>query len=457
MNEKRYLKWYNKIGYGSGDIAGNVVYAFLTFFVMIYLTDTIGLNPGIIGTLMAVAKIFDGFSDVIFGSLIDKTHTKMGKARPWMLWPYLGCGACLFAIFAIPTSWGQTAQYAFFFIFYVMLNAGFYTANNIAYSALTALVTKNENERVQLGSLRFIFAFTTSTIIQAVTFGLVEHFGNDAAAWRIVALIYVIIGIISNTISVLSMKELPPDELDETENKNIQTATEKYSLREAASLLVKNKFYLLILGVYLLTQLYTAFTGVGTYYMTYVLGDANLMGKFATALNIPMIIGLLLVPTIVAKLGGMYKINYSGYALATVARILVIVAAYMGSVPMMLAFTAVASLGMCPLQGDLNAVIASASDYTYLTTGKRIDGTMYSCTSLGVKIGGGLGTAISGWLLAASGFIQGGAAVQPDSVITMLNVMYLWLPAIFCGLVTFLLTKLNVEKANQKILSAHKV
>ena len=456
MSEKRYLKWYNKIGYGSGDIAGNVVYAFLTFFVMIYLTDTVGLNPGIVGTLMAVAKIFDGVSDVIFGSLIDKTHTKMGKARPWMLWPYLGCGACLFAIFAIPTSWGITAKYAFFFIFYVMLNAGFYTANNIAYSALTALVTKNENERVQLGSLRFVFAFTTSTIIQAVTFGLVEYFGNDAAAWRIVALIYVVIGIVSNTISVLSLKELPADELDESADRNIQAATEKYTLRDAARLLIKNKFYLLILGVYLLTQLYTAFTGVGTYYMTYVLGDKNLMGDFATALNIPMIIGLLLVPTAVAKLGGMYKINYCGYALATVARILVIVAAYMGSVPMMLIFTAVASLGMCPLQGDLNAVIASASDYTYLTTGKRIDGTMYSCTSLGVKIGGGLGTAISGWLLAAAGFIEGGAAVQPGSVITMLNVMYLWLPAIFCALVTFLLTKLNVEKANQKLLAARK-
>ena len=188
--------------------------------------------------------------------------------------------------------------------------------------------------------------------------------------------------------------------------------------------------------------------------MTYVMGDKDLMGKFATALNIPMIIGLLLVPTLVAKLGGMYKINYRGYALATVARILVIVAAYMGSVPMMLAFTAIASLGMCPLQGDLNAVIASASDYTYLTTGKRIDGTMYSCTSLGVKIGGGLGTAISGWLLAASGFIEGGVATQPESVLTMLNVMYLWLPMIFCALVTFLLTKLNVEKANAKLLEA---
>ena len=454
MTKKKYLKWYNKIGYGSGDIGGNVVYAFLTFFVMIYLTDSIGLNSGIIGTLMAVAKIFDGISDVIFGSLIDKTHTKMGKARPWMLWPYFGCGVCLFAIFAIPTSWGKVAQYTFFLIFYVMLNAGFYTANNIAYSALTALVTKNENERVQLGSIRFVFAFTTSTIIQAVTFGLVDYFGNDAAAWKIVALIYVMIGIISNTISVLSLKELPEEE--NNTKKETSAPAEKYSLREAVGLLIKNKYYLLILGIYLLTQLYSAFTGVGTFYMTYVLGDANLLGKFATALNIPMIIGLLLVPTVVAKLGGMYRINYSGYLVATVARFLVIVAAYMDSIPMMLVFTAVASLGMCPLQGDLNAVIASASDYTYLTTGKRIDGTMYSCTSLGVKLGGGLGTAVSGWLLAASGYIKGGAVAQPDSVITMLNVMYLWLPAIFCALVTFLLIQLNVEKANQTILAARK-
>lgn len=454
MTEKKYLKWYNKIGYGSGDIGGNVVYAFLTFFVMIYLTDSIGLNSGIIGTLMAVAKIFDGISDVIFGSLIDKTHTKMGKARPWMLWPYFGCGVCLFAIFAIPTSWGKVAQYTFFLIFYVMLNAGFYTANNIAYSALTALVTRNENERVQLGSIRFVFAFTTSTIIQAITFGLVDYFGNDAAAWKIVALIYVMIGIISNTISVLSLKELPEEE--NNTKKETSAPAEKYFLREAVGLLIKNKYYLLILGIYLLTQLYSAFTGVGTFYMTYVLGDANLLGKFATALNIPMIIGLLLVPTVVAKLGGMYRINYSGYIIATVARFLVIVAAYMGSIPMMLAFTAVASLGMCPLQGDLNAVIASASDYTYLTTGKRIDGTMYSCTSLGVKLGGGLGTAVSGWLLAASGYIKGGAVAQPDSVITMLNVMYLWLPAIFCALVTFLLIQLNVEKANQTILAARK-
>ena len=88
MEEKKYLKWYNKVGYGSGDIAGNVVYAFLTSFVMIYLTDSVGLAAGIVGTLIAVSKLFDGFTDIFFGSMIDKTHSKMGKAKPWMLYGY---------------------------------------------------------------------------------------------------------------------------------------------------------------------------------------------------------------------------------------------------------------------------------------------------------------------------------------------------------------------------------
>ena len=78
MSDKKYLKWYNKLGYGSGDIAGNVVYAFLTSFVMIFLTDTVGLNAGIIGTLMMFSKLFDGVTDIFFGSMIDKTKSKLG-------------------------------------------------------------------------------------------------------------------------------------------------------------------------------------------------------------------------------------------------------------------------------------------------------------------------------------------------------------------------------------------
>ena len=448
MEEKKYLKWYNMVGYGSGDIAGNVVYALLTSFVMIYLTNTVGLKAGIVGTLIAVSKIFDGFTDVFIGSMIDKTKSRMGKARPWMLWGFFGCAITLFAVFAIPTSLGKTAQYAWFFIAYTLLNAVFYTANNIAYSALTALVTKNSKERVQMGSFRFIFAFSTSLLIQTITVGAVDALGGGAAGWRTIAIIYCIVGIITNSIAVYSVKELPEEELNEDVNEDKE---EKLTLIQSAKLLITNKYYIMICGVYVLQQLYGAMINIGIYFMTYVLLNKNLFGVFSWAVNIPLVIALVFTPALVAKWKGMYKLNKYSYMIATIGRLLVVVAGYMGSVPLMLLFTAIAALGQGPWQGDMNAVIASCSEYTYLKTGKRVDGTMYSCTSLGVKIGGGLGTAIAGWMLDLSGFVNGDMAVQPDSCIHMMYFMYLWLPFIMDLLITVILSFMNVEDANKKL------
>ena len=425
--ERRYLKWYNKIGYGSGDVAGNVVYAFLSSFVMIYLTDTVGLNPGIVGTLIAVSKLFDGITDIFFGSMIDKTHSKLGKARPWMLYGYIGCAITLVGIFAIPMGMSEFAKYAWFFICYSLLNAVFYTANNIAYSALTSLVTKNSAERVEMGSYRFMFAFATSLAIQSFTLLAVSALGDTAEAWRTVAIVYAIIGLIVNTLSVFSVKELPEEEFVDTTDKAEIEKDEKYGLVEAAKLLV-------------------------SYYTAHILGDKNLFGVFSWAINIPLIIALVFTPTLVAKMHGMYKLNVGSYALATVARALVAVAGYTGSgdVKMMLLFTAIAALGQGPWQGDMNAVIASCSEYTWLTKHKRVDGTMYSCTSLGVKLGGGLGTAITGWLLAFSNYDKA-LAVQPDSCINMLKLMYLVIPFVLDAIITFILSRMKVEEANDKI------
>lgn len=452
MQEKTYLKWYNKVGYGSGDIAGNVVYAFLSSFAMIYLTNTIGLSSGIVGTLIAVSKLFDGFTDIFFGSMIDKTRSRLGRARPWMLYGYVGCAVTLAAIFAVPTGWGTTAQYAWFFIAYTLLNGVFYTANNIAYSALTSLVTKNSKERVQMGSYRFIFAFGTSLLIQSVTIKFVAMIGGGAAAWRTVAIVYAVIGLVINTISTFSVRELSEEELKEElkEEKEQETEEEKYGILEAFKLLAANKFYLMICGVYILQQLYGAMINVGIYYMTYVLKNENLFGVFSWAVNIPLIIALVFTPTLVAKWKGMYKLNLGGYMIAVLGRAFVVAAGYMGSVPLMLAFTAIAALGQGPWQGDMNAVIASCSEYTFLTKGKRVDGTMYSCTSLGVKLGGGLGTAAAGWLLELSHF-DGRLEVQPDSCINMLHIMYLWLPFIIDVIIMFVLSKMNVEESNRKI------
>ena len=115
---------------------------------------------------------------------------------------------------------------------------------NIAYSALTSLITKNSKERVQMGSYRFIFAFSTSLLIQTITVGFVDWCGGDAAAWRLVAIIYAIVGLVVNTISGLSVKELPEEELNDGEPKKTE---EKYSLVQAFKLLIKNKYYIMIL------------------------------------------------------------------------------------------------------------------------------------------------------------------------------------------------------------------
>ena len=449
MQEKKYLKWHHKIGYGAGDIAGNCVYALLTAFMMIYLTDTIGMSVGVVSTLIALSKVFDGVTDFFFGRMIDKTKTKMGKARPWMLWPYIGCAITLVACFSIPTSWGQTAQYIFFFLSYTLLNAVFFTANNIAYASLTALITKNTSERVQIGSFRFIFAFATKIVIEAVTIFAVGWLGGGVVGWRMIAIIYAIVGLITNTYSVFSVKELP--EADE-EMEEEREEEHKLTFLKSFKLLLKNKYYVIICCSYILTQLYASVIGMGTYYTKYIMGNEEIFSTISLAINITMVVALTILPYVIKKMGGMYKLNIFGYIIAALGRVGVMVGGYMGNLPLMLAFTAVSTIGIAPLQGDLNALIACCSEHTTLTTGHRLEGMMYSCSSLGIKLGGALGTAICGWMLDAAGYIEN-AAVQTPATVNMLQFLYLWMPIILNAAVGFLLVFLRVEKANKELIA----
>ena len=453
MEEKRYLKWYNKVGYGSGDLAANCIYGLVTSFIMIYMTDAIGLNSGIVGILILVARVTDGISDVIFGNLMDRTHTKMGKARPWMLWSQIGNCLFLVLLFSVPTGIGETAQYVYFFICYVMLNTVFYTANNIAYASLTSLITKNTNERVQMGSIRFMFSLATNVVVAAVTQGLVVQLGGGAAGWRNVAIIYAIIALIVNTISVFSVKELSEEELTEGTN---STMDEKIGFIDSLKLLLKNKYFLMIAAFYILMYIQTGIASVGAYWCTYVLGNPSALGMFSAAQMVPMIIGLAIVPTLIKKFGGMYKVNLMGYCVAVVFRFGFVLAGYAMNIPLMLACSAIAGLCTSPVTGDINALISSTSEYTVRTQGKHIEGAMFSCSSLGIKIGGGVGSAICGILLDVGGYVAN-AEIQPDSAINMLNFMYLWFPMISVALIAVIMYFLKVEKANADWDAAHGV
>lgn len=275
---------------------------------------------------------------------------------------------------------------------------------------------------------------------------------GGATGWRTIAIIYAIIGLIVNTISVFSVKELPAEELYDTTLQKGEKKEKQYSFIEIVKLLVSNKYYLIILVVDVLRQVYSAMINMGIYFMTYVLGSEKLFGVFSWAINIPIIIGLSITPMIMAKMNGQYKVNASGYVIAAIGRTLVVVAGYIGNLPLMLVFTGLAAFGMSAFQGGLNALIVQCSEYTYLKTRKRIDGSMYSCTSFGLKIGGGIGTAIAGWLLAYSGF-DASLATQSQSCINMLYIMYLWIPMFINIIIAILLMGLDVEKANERLRS----
>ena len=449
MEERKYLKCYNKVGYGIGDVAANCSYGLVTSFVLIYLTNTVGLNAGIVGTLIMASKLLDGISDIIFGMIIDRTKTKMGKARPWMFGAQFGVSITMIMLFAIPDM-GANMQYVYFFIVYTLMNVIFYTASNIAYSSLTSLTTKNSNERVQLGSIRFIFSLLTNLVVATATVGLVEAFGGGAKGWKTVAIIFSVAALIINTISVFSIKELPEEEL--LGEKKIQ---EKVSLAAGIKVIVKNKYYLMILAIYVL---YYGMMGVtqtvGIYYMTYVFEQPSLLGTFTLATLLPMIIVLAVTPALVKK-KGMYKIINLGYDGAILFRGLFMVFAFMANKTLMLITLLLNGFCTGPLVGSLNALISESSDYTYRTQKQRLDGMMFSCSSFGIKVGGGIGTAAAGWLLAAGGF-DGQAAVQAASAVNMIKVSYAVVPFAVVVFMKLLVKALKVEKANKDWDAEHK-
>lgn len=457
QQEKKYLKWYQKVAYGAGDLASNCSYGLVSTFVLLYLTGTLGLNSGIIGTLMLLSKVLDGISDVIFGTMIDRTHSKLGKARPWMLYGQIGVSACLFLVFAIPSG-SEAMQYAYFFVMYTALNAVFYTANGIAYSSLTALITKNNNERVQLGSIRFMFAVVTNIVMGFTVTNMVEKFGGGAAGWRTTALIFAIIGLVVNTISCLAVKELPEEELKEgIETDKEDEKAEKVGFIETARLLIHNKYYLQILAIYIVYYIMSNLTtGAGSFFATYYWGDGSLLGQFSMMKMFPVIIALAVSPMIIKKVGSMQKVNFMGYLISCLLGIPMLIFAQQKVLGLYLLFMFLKGTFAGTLSGSLNALIAEASAYTTRTTGRRMDGMMYSCSSLGIKVGGGIGTAATGWLLALAGF-DGKLTSQPASAIAMTFHLYVTIPLLIGVVITILLAFLDVEKAYKKWDEEHGV
>lgn len=450
--QKKYLSLPKKLAYGTGDLGSNFFYMMVTSFALIYMTDAVGLDPGIVGTLIMVSKLLDGITDVFFGSLIDRTHSKMGKARPWMFYSGFPLAASLILIFAIPSEMASVGQYIWFFVFYTCANALFYTANNIAYATMSALITKNEAERVSLGSFRYVFAVTASMIVMSVTVSGVSALGGGMTGWRTIAIIYAVIFLIFNSLASLVCKEVPDEndgETDKTGAFSDDSKIERPSFWVMLKYIFTNKYYLLLLAIYLLLYINSGLSSsISVYYFTYILGDASLMGVTSLA-SFVMIIGLMFNPTLVKKFG-MYKVNLVSYIVTSGFSLILLLFAYSVNFMGIVVTTFLRSVSMAFLMGSLNAVVAEVARNNWLKNKVHTEGMMFSCSSIGMKVGGGLGAAISGWILSIAGYV-GNAAEQVPAVISAIKFSFAGLPFILTVLITICLFCMKVDSENEKL------
>lgn len=215
-----------------------------------------------------------------------------------------------------------------------------------------------------------------------------------------------------------------------------------------------NKYYLLLLLFFFVFYGAAGLGAVGTYFCMYYMGDVSILGALSLCSSLPLSIGLLANPFLVKKLGTMRRVDCWGFAIYTLASVLFIPSTMAKSLPLMMGAIIIRTIGTAPMMGSVNALIAEASTQVYHTKGVHLEGTMYSCTSIGNKVGSGIGGAIVGWLLAFSGY-DGMSAVQPASAVNMMFIIYAVVPVFVGAVITLVISRLTVEDENKKWAVEH--
>ncbi|MDE5419023.1 MFS transporter [Labilibaculum sp. DW002] len=176
MSDSYKISIKEKLGYALGDGAANIAWRGVATFLFIFYTDVFGINPAAVGLLMLVARFSDGISDVLIGIAGDHTNTKYGKFRPWILFTAIPLGVILSLLFTAPNL-GPTGKIIYAYVTYIFFTL-IYTANNIPYGALMAVMTGDDKERTSIGSYRMVGAFAGGMLVQGALLYLVAHFGN---------------------------------------------------------------------------------------------------------------------------------------------------------------------------------------------------------------------------------------------------------------------------------------
>ncbi|HIG0360080.1 MFS transporter [Clostridium sporogenes] len=438
---KEMINFSEKLGYGLGDFACNLVWNSLSMFILYFYTDVMGMRAAIISTLMLVVRIIAGFMDIASGIVVDKTKTKYGKARPWLLWMAIPFGISTILLFSIPNI-GESGKLVYVAMTYVLLNV-IYTAINIPYGVLNSLMTQDQNERSEINIYRMFCSTAGSLCVSALVLPLVSLFGGGQEAWIITFAIFGIVATFMFFVTFKTTKERVTA-VNEEKSQNI-------SFKDGMKALIENEYWIII--VLLLVVLFMNLGIMGgsmIYYAQYILNDKKLVGGLSIAQNIPTLIVMLSIAMPLIKKYGKRNTAILGSIIFILGSLFALID--LTSVKLIYISIIVKGIGNALISATVFALLADTIEYGEWKTNVRTEGLVYSAGNFGLKIGIGLGTAIVGWLLAFSNY-NGSSTTQADTAINAINILFIWLPMILSGVQIILLKFYKLDKIYANIIS----
>ncbi|HCT93158.1 MAG TPA: MFS transporter [Lachnospiraceae bacterium] len=440
--ENRSLHMKERIGYGVGDFANNMMYNPVNTFYTYFLTNVAGLGAGVVGTLLLLSRLMDGVSDLIVGTFMEKIHSKHGKARPWLLWWCIPFAVSLVLMFSAP-DFGTTGKIVYAFLTYNLAVTVVYTAINLPFGSLAALMTKNQTERGYLNISKMVFAFGGGMVVSATTLPLVNFFGGDSAAWIKTFIIYGIVAIIFFLVVFFTTKEAVTETAEDTGK------TENVNIKEALLSLLKNKYWVMLLGIFFLNSTVNAFIGVNVYYGQYIMNDDSLVGSLAIYQNVASFVAFAACTVIIRRVGKQ-KIAIAGVTISFLGYAMVL----LGPTSYVLLYVAavVKGFGNAALSGVMYGMLADTVEYNDWHSHIRAEGLVFSANSIGQKVGSGIGSAALGWILAAFGFVSNSAA-QPESAINGIRTIFLYVPLFIFAAMFIILLFYKLDKEYDGIIA----
>ena len=409
-----------KIAYMLGGMGGVPLFAIISSFLVYFYTNVIGLNPGIVGGIILISKIFDGISDLILGNIIDKTRTKYGVCRPWVLRIAFFGAIGILALFTVPPV-GTTGQLIYVFLSYNISQTIIYTIMQLAVISLPTYMTRDTVQRTGLFVWGSIGQSIMTIIISSVTLTLVTAFGGDQKAWIAAACIYSVLSAVFLFITGIVCKErVNPDEIVGEET--------KVSFITILKSILQNKYWFEILGIVIVgAGAYVASLQMHTYYAQYILGDVNIASSMNMAYTMPLLLcGFLLLP--LRPKFGKRNIMLTGVGIQLLGCILIVLVP--SSMPVILTATVMKSIGKSCAATMYPPMLADAIEYGHWKTGIRSQAALMGANGAGQKVGQGLVTALLGGIMSIAGF-QGTAAVQSAKAIGSVSGLFLFIPLIF--------------------------